>query len=78
MPWRRAVRLVAAEGDDHSALAVAHAFPVQGEAAGQYPGVCLEPGGDGGGVGLGIHKVHQVVEGIVAGHAQALAFLREP
>ncbi len=60
--------LVTAQGDDHAAFAVADAFAVDGEAAGEDAGIGLEPGGQRAGVGFRVDGVHEVVEGVVAGH----------
>ena len=65
---------VVAEGYDHPAAPVADEFAVQGEAAGQAPGVSLQPGAQGSGESMGINGSEQVVERIVTGHFQAPAF----
>jgi hypothetical protein len=71
----QAAVFVAAKGDDHAAGAITVALAVKGEAAGQEAGIGLEPLVERGGVGFRIDFVHQVVEGVVAGHFEPSASL---
>lgn len=62
--------LMAAERYDHSSFAVSDAFSVEGERVREGSLVVLEPLGEDFGKGLGVEEVHEVIEAIIAWHAE--------